>query len=315
MRITAILGPQRHKPCVRAALRAIGGHDRSPVALISAGWEEREREHDELQEHVECPVVNLEIFHRVEDIYRRDGELHAAMRTRNDRMRRLQDLYRLRLGHALAAAGELIRLNSEHDVVEHDLVEPERTAAIEAVRTIDAHHLERLRQLHHEFWAQWHPEQRPAIARHRDELRELLGRCQALCVAGGHVGILLDRLRLLGLLDLVPTLPVIAWSAGAMALSDRVVLFHDSPPQGSGNAEVFEAGLGVLGGVVPLPHAQHRLHLEDRTRVALFARRFAPDLCLPLFGGERLTWNGTRWSPHGDCRLLLTDGSLAEVAA
>jgi hypothetical protein len=100
-----------------------------------------------------------------------------------------------------------------------------------------------------------------------------------------------------------------------MALSNRVVLFHDSPPQGPSDPEVFEAGLGVLGGVVPLPHAQHRLHLADRARVSLLARRFAPDLCLPLFGGEYLAWHEGRWAARNAVQRLEPDGSLGEVAA
>lgn len=311
MRATAILGPQRHKPCVRDALRALVGRDlRRPVALVSAGWEEREREHDELQQHVECPVRNLEVFHRVEDVYQRDPELQRAVRERNDRLRRLQGFYRTRLSHALGAARELLASNAEHD-----LVEPERHEAVLAVRAIDLHHLDRLRGVHHEFWSRWRPEQRDAIELHRGELRAILAQCSALCVAGGHVAVLLNRLRLLGVLDLQPDLPVVAWSAGAMALSNRVVLFHDSPPQGPSDPEVFEAGLGVLGGVVPLPHAQHRLHLADRARVSLLARRFAPDLCLPLFGGEYLAWHEGRWAARNAVQRLEPDGSLGEVAA
>lgn len=255
-------------------------------------------------------MLNLEVFHRVEEVYRRDPELQRAVRARNDRMRRLQELYRLRLGHAIAAARELLLSGAEGG-----LVDPERHEALEAVRRIDEHHLERLRGMHHEFWEKWRPETRDSLGRHRTEIRRVLERCQALCVAGGHVAILLNRMRLLGVLDLVPDLPVVAWSAGAMALSNRVVLFHDNPPQGSGNAEVFEAGLGVLGGVVPLPHAQHRLHLGDRARVSLLARRFAPDLCLPLFGGEHLRWDGKGWCGTGECKRLSVEGEVVEVAA
>ncbi len=286
-------------------------HDaRKPVALVSAGWEEREREHDELQEHVECRVLNLEVFHRVEEVYRQDPDLYRAVRARNDRMRQLQELYRLRLGHAMAAARELLASTADHE-----LVEPERHDAVLAIRAIDTHHLDRLRGIHHDFWQTWRPEHREAIARQRAELKGLLKSCSALCIAGGHVAILLNRLRLLGVLDLVPELPVVAWSAGAMALSNRVVLFHDNPPQGAGDPEVFEAGLGVLGGVVPLPHAQHRLQLDDRARVSLFARRFAPDVCLALSGGEHLAWQDGRWHARRACRRLDTDGTLSEVAA
>ncbi|MGE0141897.1 MAG: hypothetical protein AB7I19_01355 [Planctomycetota bacterium] len=310
MRPTAILGPQRHQPCVRAALDSVAPRDDRPIALISAGWEERELEHDELAEHVAGRVANLEVFGRVEDVYRIDPELHGAVRARNDRIRRLQSLYRERLAHGLEAARAMLRASGDPD-----LIEPERADAIDVVRAIDRHHLERLQRIHHEFWSRWRPENRPSIARHRRELLATLRTCRALCVAGGHVAILLNRLRLLGVLDLLPNMPVVAWSAGAMALANRVVLFHDHPPQGAGNAEVFEAGLGLLSQVVVLPHAHHRLRLEDPARVTLLARRFAPDQCLALFGGERLEWSADRWRPFGTCRVLREDGQVVEVAA
>jgi hypothetical protein len=47
------------------------------------------------------------------------------------------------------------------------------------------------------------------------------------------VAVLVNRLRLFGLGDLVADKTVFAWSAGAMAVSERVVLFHDDPPQGT----------------------------------------------------------------------------------
>lgn len=303
-----VLGPQRHVPLVRDALDLLPPSRGAPVALVSAGWEERELEHDELQAHVGRPVLNLEVFGRVESIYRTDTELHAAVRTRHDRMRRLQGLYQTRLAHAVDAARELLATD-----VDEDLAEPERAEAVQAVRAIDAHHLDRLRAMHHEFWERWRPEERELVARHREEIRHLLRHCAALCIAGGHVAILLNRLRLLAVLDLVPELPVITWSAGAMALSHRVVLFHDSPPQGQGYVEVFEAGLGVVGGMVPFPHAEQRLRLDDPDRVALLAHRFAPDLCVTLTGGELLEWSGGRWSARRPARALGAGGELTEV--
>lgn len=59
-----------------------------------------------------------------------------------------------------------------------------------------------------------------------------------------------------------------------MVLCDRVVLFHDSPPQGRGNAEIFEAGLGLYNNMIPLPHASRRLMLDNTIRVATLAKRF-----------------------------------------
>ena len=77
---------------------------------------------------------------------------------------------------------------------------------------------------------------------------------------------------------------MIAWSAGAMALTDRIVLFHDRAPQGPGHPEVYGSGLSLLRDVVLLPHARARLLLDDTARMAVFARRFAPARCVPAGG-------------------------------
>ena len=85
---------------------------------------------------------------------------------------------------------------------------------------------------------------------------------------------------------------VIAWSAGAMALADRIVLFGDRSPQGPGHPEVYGSGLSVLRDVVLLPHARARMLLDDTPRMAVFARRFAPARCVLLDSGSRIELNG-----------------------
>jgi hypothetical protein len=95
------------------------------------------------------------------------------------------------------------------------------------------------------------------------------------------------------------------------------VLFHDDPPQGAGHAEVLEAGLGLYGGLLPLPHARRRLRLDEPLRVALFARRFADLACVALDDGATLRWEEGRWVAAGGdrARRLLADGSVEELAA
>lgn len=115
-----------------------------------------------------------------------------------------------------------------------------------------------------------------------------MGRAGAVLVAGGHVAVLINRLRLMGGAALFGGKPVIAWSAGAMALSETVILFNDDPPQGASNVEVFDAGLAMIRGVAPFPYASSRLRLHDATRVALLARRFSPAACLTLDQGTVL---------------------------
>jgi len=303
-----LLGPQRHVPTARAALAPLlGAHD--PVAAITAGWEERESEQVELVEHLDRNVHNLDLYRRAEDVFRRDPELDAALKKRYATLRALQKLYRLRLRYLAPAAEELLRRRAQPT-----LIEREREAALADLRTLDAHHLQRVDEVQQAFEQEWRPAERAAVARHRTELAQLLDGTAALCIAGGHVRILLNRLLLFDVIGLVPkAMPIVAWSAGAMSLAERVVLFHDSPPQGKGFAEVLCPGLGVCKGIVPLPHASKRLHLENPVRVQLLSRRFPDAICVALDPDTRIGWDGRAWTASETTMQLSRAGALAAV--
>lgn len=303
-----LLGPQRLAPDLVTTFDRFGID--GPVAAITAGWQEREGEDAELEEHLKRPVVDLGLHRRLEEVFAEDQELFQLHRARQDRLRTLQRLYRYRLDFTIKPARGLLRRQSDED-----FLEIERWAAIAALRRLDAEHLERIAQVHKDFDNDHQPSERPSMRRHREEIAEILERSSAVAVAGGHVAVLLNRLRLFGLPDMLGHRPLFAWSAGAMALSERVVLFHDSPPQGAGNAEVLDVGIGLMRGVVPLPHATKRLRLEDPVRVSLFVRRFAPDLCLPLDPGVTVTLEDERWTSINDGRQLTAEGSIAPLEA
>jgi hypothetical protein len=310
-----VLGPQRLQPTLRDAVAELGGFEPAGAhyAVVTAGWEERESEDRELVQHLGGRVTNLQLFQRAERVFRADPALLQALLRRHDRQQKLQELYRLRLGHALDAARALLYRSSPED--DRELVEIELRSAIEEVRLLDAFHVQRVRELSSAFEEEWHVLERDAVARERGELVRILTDASAVCVAGGHVGVLLSRLRLFGFGALLRSQPLFCWSAGAMALSERVVTFHDSPPEGAGKAEVLEAGLGVIRGIVPLPHARRRLALADPLRVSLFARRFGPAHCVALDERTRVHWDGRRWHGLAGTRELLPDGRLAEVGA
>jgi len=309
-RTVTLLGPQRLTQTVAQAVR--GGGVLGDVAVVTAGWQEREEEVDELREHLGGGVVNLRLYARAEEVFRRDRTLARAHRQRQERLQRMQELYRLRLDHAMEAARALLTRRGDPEVVN-----PEREAAVAAIRELDRVHLERVRAVHAELDATVKPLHRPAVVRHREELAELVAGSTAFAVAGGHVALLLNRLRLFGIAELVAGKPVFAWSGGAMVLGERLVLFHDHPPQGAGNAEVLEAGLGIFTGLLPLPHAKRRLKLDDPLRVALFSRRFADVSCVAMDDGAILRWSDGRWAPSGGdgSRRLLPDGSVEELVA
>ena len=282
-----VLGPQFRAPVLREAMAQAGIEGR--MASVTAGWQEREGELGALEEHLGRPVTDLRLYERTEAVFAADPALHAAYRARQDALKRLQEFYRLRLDHAKAAARELLAMPDSGDSLRRA-----RRAAIGALRRLDREHLLAMARLHAVFDREWHAERRPALASQVAEVRHLLEDVPVVLIAGGHIAVLLNRLRLIGLGPLLRSRSLVAWSAGAMALSDRVVLFHDHPPQGAGNAEVFDAGLGLVPGALFLPQARSRLALGDPLRIQLFARRFAPASCGTLEDGSWMHWHRGR---------------------
>jgi peptidase E len=306
MRTVVLLGPQRLRPTLVEAVDRAGV--RGSIAAVTAGWQEREDEIDELSEHLKRSVVNLRLHHRGEDALARDPELLLAYGDHLDRRRQMQDLYRIRLRHEKASIRELLS-----EPMDPAVVAPEVERAMAALRALDVEHRSRVRRLEAAFEAEWKPAARPVVAEHRAEVAEVLSRCEALAIAGGHVQVLLDRLRLFGVAEASGELAVFAWSAGAMVACEAVVLFHDSPPQGANDEEVLSDGLGLCDGVVALPHARRRLALDDPGRVRLLAKRFRPARCFALDEGSVAWCRGDAVELRAG-RELKADGSVAEAA-
>jgi hypothetical protein len=300
-----VLGPQFRSPNIRDALARTGLS--GPIVTITAGWQEREGELAALEGHLDQPVRDLRLYERAEAVFNQDAELHETHRLRQADLRRLQELYRIRLAHAKTAARELFAAWDDSELMRNA-----RRAALSAIRRLDAEHLKAIARIHARWDARLGVRTRPMLARQLAELEHLIDKAGIVCLAGGHVAVLLNRLRLFGLERLLRTRPVIAWSAGAMAISERIVLFHDHPPQGAGNAEVFEAGLGLVRGTVFLPHAAARLALGDRDRVSLLARRLSPASCVTLDDGSLLHWHRNRLvACANSSRLKRTGGTTA----
>ena len=146
------------------------------------------------------------------------------------------------------------------------------------------------------------------MGRHRRELADLVDDSAGLVIAGGHVGVLLHLLHVFGLVTMIKK-PVITWSAGAMALSDRVVLFGAHRPAGRRLPEVWAEGLGVFSGVLTFPHPRHRLPMHDPYQLALLARRFKGWTCLLLDDGVRVDLTGG-WPPPVGARWITRDGAV-----
>lgn len=305
-RAVTLLGPQR-RPSVQPALRDLDPH--VPVATVTAGWLEREPEDDELRGLLGGRAVNLGLHGRWLDVHARDREYAHAERDHDAALVELRSMYLSQLDHALLAAYAVGHAKDTRP----RLAKAAFDDTIEVIRLVDDQHLARIRDARHAFDAAWRPEERPVIAQHREEVRDVLVQAQAVVVAGGHVGELVRVLHLFGVESHLPQV-VIAWSAGAMALSERVVLFHDFVPHGVAQTEVFGEGLGIVRGLVPLPHMRRRLRVDDPVRMSVMARRFAPARCVVLDDGARvpLTPEG---QPPPEARVLDDDGQVTEAGA
>jgi hypothetical protein len=284
--VIVLCGAQQGEPSLPRVLRELGVT--GPVARVTAGWQERESEVGVVPDPG-VPVVELTLHARGEHVFANDVELAAAYKARQLRLKLMQEFYRVRLDHAWSAARS-VAVRS----VDPELIAEEHVASIELLRHIDRDHLARCRAVHAGFEAAWRPRERPVLTRHVRELRGQIEPTEALVIAGGHVAVLLNRLRLFGIAELVGARPIVAWSAGAMALTDRVVLFHEDPPHGQAISEVLDAGLGLAHELVVLPEPRQRLRLGDAARVGELAERYAPAQCVALDAGAQVWVEGGR---------------------
>ena len=278
-----LLGPQGPAADIGAALAEHGV--RGKVALVRAGYQERESEDAEMIATLGVPAVNLKLHARSVDVFREDTDLTAAYQARQQRLRHIQAFYRVRL-EKIEDASKTISVR----YVEPELLEMEEKVSVDQYRHIDADHIERCNAVRAVFDTTWRFVDRPVIARHRAELRRELETVDALVIAGGHVASLLNRLAMFDVLELAAGKPVVAWSAGAMVLTERIVLFHDFPPYGSDIAQVLDAGFALVPGLVVLPDPQRRIDFKARAGIQRFARRMAPATCVAMDHGARVVF-------------------------
>ena len=305
MSTTILLGPQRFTTTVGSTVRSLDISGR--IAMVNSGWEERESDDAELAGHLDGRGVNLNLHHRMMDVLGKDAQVAAAALVFRDRMDELRAFYGIRLQAAIDAVHAVSRRTSLHAV---GPVAEE--AAIEAVREVDRWYAGQLDELYGAARATAAQDGSGTVGWHRGEIGALLDECEAVVIAGGNVRTLLWTLRFFAV-RLRPEQVVVAWSAGAMALSDEVVLFHDFAPLGVTAAEVHDRGLGRLPGVIALPHAKRRLRLDDHERMSVLARRFAEHRLLLLDDGAVVRFpDGATDLPAG-ARVIDRTGHVSVV--
>ena len=305
--LRVLLGPQSPVPNLAEAV-ANAGLPNGPFAVISAAWQETEGDIDEIRSVLGRDLEDLRLYRRAEELLAGNAELNAASRLRQDRLIEQQKVYRLRLKQLSIAARLVMSAEGEAE-----MIAAEQRHAIAQLRALDRHHLHRSESIWRAFSDEFSPDYFSEIARHTAEIAEVLQQSAGVLITGGNVAVLVNRLRLFGVDRLLENCNIVAWSAGAMALTERVILYHDHSPEGRRDAEVLGSGCGVVPGFVLLPDAKHRLRKKDRKRIGLLSRRFSPDTCVTLDRGAELHTTDTDVVRAHEVKELGINGRLARM--
>lgn len=145
MSTVTLLGPQFRDPNLQEVLRILGLS--GPFVSISAGWQEREGEIDELRSHVGAEVQDLLLYGVTEEVFAADRELRVAHRQRQAQLQEMQELYALQLNHAKNAARDLFAMERN----DMETLRAARRQSIAALRRLDRAHLAGIRRVHDEF--------------------------------------------------------------------------------------------------------------------------------------------------------------------
>lgn len=295
-----ILGPERPDGVLPEVLarRGVTG----PLALISAGWRYDEARDEPLRAALPNEVRNLRLYDRFRHLEHDATDVIAPYTRKQDALRKTKERYRLRVHESLSIASALLRENG-------DLECPWFRQAIRHLQEVDDLFLAEVRGLHDRYEKECRPGEHPLVRRQREEIREQLNGCAALLIAGGHIGVLRNRAFFFDLGSLITDRPIYAWSAGAMLLTERVLLYHDHTAYGPGTAELLDHGFGLLRQTVFLPHARERLDLGDRVHLAVLSRRLAPRQVVGLENGAVFE-DGRYSGREGAAFTIANDGSV-----
>lgn len=155
----------------------------------------------------------------------------------------------------------------------------------------DALMLEACRELDRYFRDRARIDENPTYLEIRDELRRRILSANSVFMAGGHMPVLINRLRFF---DLDSVFREALWrgtnfytiSAGSMALCEKIIVYDDFyGEEGSVRRrefEFFDTGLGLVTAVTLFPHCMDRIQTDEPDNLTYLAHRFASGPCVGL---------------------------------
>ncbi|MDP1560769.1 MAG: hypothetical protein Q8M16_05175 [Pirellulaceae bacterium] len=279
-----LLGQQREVPRLNSVLERLKVD--GPVGLVSAGWEEDEDDDQWVRDAIDAPVINSQLYSLADQLFQQDPQVIELLRERQDRLREFREINELQTEHLCVVARELWQRLDVHAGALGPLQQ-----TIGQLQAVDQSYLEAVTTIIVEYEQRIAPKERPSILEYRRQVLERLQDCQALLIAGGHVGVLLNRLNLCRLLQNIQR-PIVAWSGGAMALGERVYFYDQFLPHTKREVELSRRGMSLFTGAQVFPRANQRLQLHDQRELGLLARRMTSQ-CLLLNERSEINWSAS----------------------
>jgi peptidase E len=126
----------------------------------------------------------------------------------------------------------------------------------------------------------------PAWRAARGRLEERILSANSILLFGGRLDLLLDALRFFRLRDALAEAlrrgaQIVAMSAGAMALCERVIVYDDLAATRR-DFQLYDRGLALVRDLQLFPHCMERIQTDDPDNLAYLARRFRHHVCVGL---------------------------------
>ncbi len=126
----------------------------------------------------------------------------------------------------------------------------------------------------------------PAWRAAQQRLEQRILAANTIILFGGHLDLLLDALRFFRLRDALGEAlrrgtQIIAMSAGAMVLCERVIIYDDFSTTRR-DFQLYDRGLALVRDIQLFPHCTERIQTDDPDNLAYLARRFRHHACVGL---------------------------------
>lgn len=288
------------------------------VLLVTAGWAEREHDEGHVKRALNAiglgsrheggfdrALVNLSLRTELDDLARAAPRLlttwlelrRVAETARSfylEHNAHLIQLFRraLREGKVDDPSLTVARLasNDAHDGHGRRLLRYALSRGLrQALRTLEAnddHLVDLLREVEQRAFDEGGVAYDPAWRAARERLERRILTASSILFFGGRLDLLLDALRFFRLRDALAEAlrrgaQIVAMSAGAMVLCERVIVYDDlaATPR---DFQLYDRGLALVRDIQLFPHCMERIQTDDPDNLAYLAHRFRHHVCVGL---------------------------------